>query len=500
MRAVETASRALLALSLLAISLIVLALTLPDVGGLGPPPSTETSSTLVLSSVTQPIVVVALVLAGLLMLLSLGGAQASRPMSSAVSPQLDPLPAQAASPQRLVLTRAALASTITPSSSGEQVLDVLIEGAARCLASDIHVQPTDLGAEVAFRIDGQLEPMTTLTPQVLASLTNRLKVVARLVHFKSDAPQDGQFSQQLSDGQVEVRLSLLPTQHGEKAVLRLTGLGRKQPTLDDLGLDVKVRRQLERFLERPQGLLFFTGPTGSGKTTTIYGALKHLQLTRAGNAQIATIEDPIELSLPNAAQTQVNRAAGLDFALGLRAILRQDPNIIVVGEIRDAETAGIAIQAGLTGHLILTTVHADSSAGVFNRLLEIGVEPSILASVSLASISQRLVRKLCPSCRAPVVATPEQLARLTAHGIGTTAFFKAVGCEACGGSGFIGRAAVFEVLEMSTPLRDALRSAPNTQTLMELAKREGTVPLLQAAVQAAAEGVTTLDEALRVAG
>lgn len=500
MRAVETASRALLALSLLAISLIVLALTLPDVGGLGPPPSTETSSTLVLSSVTQPIVVVALVLAGLLMLLSLGGAQASRPMSSAVSPQLDPLPAQAASPQRLVLTRAALASTITPTSSGEQVLDVLIEGAARCLASDIHVQPTDLGAEVAFRIDGQLEPMTTLTPQVLASLTNRLKVVARLVHFKSDAPQDGQFSQQLSDGQVEVRLSLLPTQHGEKAVLRLTGLGRKQPTLDDLGLDAKVRRQLERFLERPQGLLFFTGPTGSGKTTTIYGALKHLQLTRAGNAQIATIEDPIELSLPNAAQTQVNRAAGLDFALGLRAILRQDPNIIVVGEIRDAETAGIAIQAGLTGHLILTTVHADSSAGVFNRLLEIGVEPSILASVSLASISQRLVRKLCPSCRAPVVATPEQLARLTAHGIGTTAFFKAVGCETCGGSGFIGRAAVFEVLEMSTPLRDALRSAPNTQTLLELAKREGTVPLLQAAIQAAAEGVTTLDEALRVAG
>lgn len=500
MPAVETASRALLALSLLAISLIVLSLTLPDVGGLGPPPSTETSSTLVLSSVTQPIVMVALVLAALLMLLSLGGAQASRPMSSAVSPRLDPLPTQAASPQRLVLTRGALATTITPTSSGEQVLDVLIEGAARCLASDVHVQPTDLGAEVAFRIDGQLEPMATLTPQVLTSLTNRLKVVARLVHFKSDAPQDGQFSQQLSDGQVEVRLSLLPTQHGEKAVLRLTGLGRKQPTLDDLGLDAKVRRQLERFLERPQGLLFFTGPTGSGKTTTIYGALKHLQLTRAGNAQIATIEDPIELSLPNAAQTQVNRAAGLDFALGLRAILRQDPNIIVVGEIRDAETAGIAIQAGLTGHLILTTVHADSSAGVFNRLLEIGVEPSILASVSLASISQRLVRRLCPSCRAPVVATPEQLTRLTAHGIGTTAFFKAVGCEACGGSGFIGRAAVFEVLEMSTPLREALRSAPNTQALMELAKREGTVPLLQAAVQAAAEGVTTLDEALRVAG
>lgn len=489
-----------MALSLLAISLIVLALTLPDVGGLGPPPSTETSSTLVLSSVTQPIVMTALVVAGLLMLLSLGGGQASRPMSAATSPRLDPLPTQAAAPQRLALTRTAFGTTLTPSSSGEQVLDVLLEGAARCLASDVHVQPNELGAEVAFRIDGQLEPMTTLTPQVLTSLVNRLKVVAKLVHYKSDAPQDGQFSQPLSDGQVEVRLSLLPTQHGEKAVLRLTGLGRKLPTLDDLGLDAKVRSQLERFLERPQGLIFFTGPTGSGKTTSIYGALRHLQTTRAGNAQIATIEDPIELSLPNAAQTQVNRASGLDFALGLRAILRQDPNIIVVGEIRDAETAGIAIQAGLTGHLILTTVHADSSAGVFNRLLEIGVEPSILASVSLASISQRLVRKLCPSCRAPGVATPEQLARLTAQGIGTTAFFKAVGCQTCGGSGFIGRAAIFEVLEMSTSLREALRSTPSTQALLELAKREGTVPLLQAAVQAAANGVTTLDEALRVAG
>ena len=496
----ETVSRALLALSLLAISLIVLSLTLPDVGGLGPPPSAETSSTLLLSSVTQPLVVGALVLAGLLLVLSYGGGQGSRPLSSAVSPRLDPLPALAASPQRLSLTRAAFSTTLTPSSSGEQVLDVLLEGAARCLASDIHVQPTDLGAEVAFRIDGQLEPMSTLTPQVSTSLINRLKVVAKLVHFKSDAPQDGQFSQLLSDGQVEVRLSLLPTQHGEKAVLRLTGLGRKLPALDDLGLDAKVRSQLERFLQRPQGLIFFTGPTGSGKTTSIYGALRYLQTTRQGNAQIATIEDPIELSLPNAAQTQVNRAAKLDFASGLRAILRQDPNIIVVGEIRDAETAGIAIQAGLTGHLILTTVHADSSAGVFNRLLEIGVEPSILASVSLASISQRLVRKLCPSCRAPVAPTPEQAARLTAEGIGTSAFYRSVGCEACGSSGFIGRIAVFEVLEMSASLREALRSSPSTQTLLELARREGTVPLFQAAVQCAADGLTTLDEAFRVAG
>jgi len=355
-------------------------------------------------------------------------------------------------------------------------------------------------AEVTFRIDGQLEPVLDVSHLSLQSLINRLKVVAKLVHYKSDAPQDGGFSHPMSEGQVDVRLSLLPTQHGEKAVLRLTGLGQKVPTLEDLGLTRQEHDQLLRLLQKPQGLLFFTGPTGSGKTTSIYGALQHLRAVRGGNAQIASIEDPIELALPHAAQTQVNRGTGLDFASGLRAILRQDPNIIVVGEIRDAETAGIAMQAGLTGHLILTTVHADSSAGVFNRLLEMGVEPAILASVSLAAISQRLVRKLCPHCRTPHTPTAEETKRLEAAGLTERAFFKAKGCEQCGGAGCIGRVAIFEVLEMSTALREALRSTPSTQALMELAVKDGTVPLLKAAVARAAEAITTLDEAFRVAG
>jgi general secretion pathway protein E len=494
---VELLSRTLLVASILSVGLIVLALVMPEVGGLGAPPGPDAAVSSVTSAVTQPLVLIALGLAAVLALLS-GAAPASRPLSSALSPQLPALPSTASLPQRLAATRAAITAALGPTSSGEQVLDVLLEGAARCETSDVHVQPTPDGAEVTFRVDGQLEPVTTLSSAALASLTNRLKVVAKLVHYKSDAPQDGQFSLPTSSGPVEVRLSLLPTQHGEKAVLRLTGLSRRVPTLDDLGLSARDRVLVERFLSKPQGILFFTGPVGSGKTTSIYGALQHLRTSRGGNAQIASIEDPIELTLPHAAQTQVNRSTGLDFASGLRAILRQDPNIIVVGEIRDAETAGIAVQAGLTGHLILTTVHADSSAGVFNRLLEMGIEPSILASVSLASISQRLVRRLCLDCRAPTPATPEQARRLGP--LAGKTFYKGVGCERCGGTGFIGRAAVFEILEMSPALREALRTSPSTQALLDLAKREGTIPLLEAAVSRAAEGVTTLDEALRVAG
>ncbi|MDP3503197.1 MAG: GspE/PulE family protein [Myxococcales bacterium] len=495
----ETLSRALLALSLLAIGVIVMALVLPDIGGVGPPPSPDAAIATVTTAATQPIVLFALMLAALLALASTA-TPGSRPMSATVSPRLPPLPATASTPTRLVLTREAITRAVTPATSGEQVLDVLLEGAARCGASDVHVQPGGEGGQITFRVDGQLEPVLEVSHVTLQSLINRLKVVARLVHYKSDAPQDGGFSHPMSDGQVDVRLSLLPTQHGEKAVLRLTGLGRRVPTLDDLGLTRAEHEQLERLLQKPQGLLFFTGPTGSGKSTSIYGALQHLRAVRGGNAQIASIEDPIELTLPHAAQTQVNRSTGLDFASGLRAILRQDPNIIVVGEIRDAETAGIAVQAGLTGHLILTTVHADSAAGVFNRLLEMGVEPAILASVSLAAISQRLVRKLCPHCRASQAPSDEHAKRLLLAGLTGRAFFTSKGCEQCGGAGYIGRAAIFEVLEMSTALRDALSATPNTQALMALAVKNGTVPLLTAAVARAAEGVTTLDEAFRVAG
>ncbi len=498
MRSVETASRTLVALSLLAVGVIVMALLLPDVGGLGPPEAPDKALETVQTAVTQPLVLIALVVAAVLVLLS-SASPASKPMTAAVSPKLPPLPEGVTTRQKLQRTIAALAAALTPSSSGEQLLDAMLEGAARCGASDLHVQPTAEGAEVGYRVDGQLETVASLSAPQLHQLTNRLKVVAKLVHYKSDGPQDGQFQQLFSDGPVEVRLSLLPTQHGEKAVMRLTGLGRRVPTLDDLGLEPKLRAVLAELLAKPQGLLFFTGPVGSGKSTSIYGALQHLRQARGGTAQIATIEDPIELAVPGTAQTQVNRSTGLDFAAGLRAILRQDPNVIVVGEIRDAETAAIAVQAGLTGHLILTTVHADSSAGVFNRLLEMRVEPSILASVSLASISQRLVRKLC-QCRATKTPSPEQLERLKAAGLAQGPFFGPVGCERCGQTGYDGRTAVFEVLHVTPALRDALGGSPSTQALMAIAKQDGTVPMFEAVVDKVRTGETSLEEAFRVAG
>lgn len=496
----ELLARALLALSLVAVSVIVLTLALPELAPLGPPPPPQAALETVTTAATQPLVLLAFAAAALLLLMS-STSPAPKPVRAEPQAQLPPLPPETSTPARVVRTREALAATVKADVSGEVVLDLLVEGAAACRASDVHLQPTSDGAQVSYRVDGQLEPMLSLSHPAARALLNRLKVVARLVHYKSDGPQDGQFSHPLpGGGQADVRLSLLPTQHGEKAVLRLAGLGRSLPALADVGLPPKELRQLERLLEKPQGLLFFTGPTGSGKTTSIYGALQHLRTRRGGNAQIASIEDPIELTLPGAAQTQVNRSTGLDFASGLRAILRQDPNVIVVGEIRDVETATIAVQAGLTGHLILTTVHADSSAGVFNRLLEMGVEPAILASVSLASVSQRLVRRLCPHCRRPVEASSEQRARLLAEGLAAAGFLGPAGCERCGGTGFIGRVPVFEVLEMTPELRQALGTSPSTQALMALARGTGTVPLLHAAVALAARGDTTLDEAFRVAG
>jgi general secretion pathway protein E len=368
----------------------------------------------------------------------------------------------------------------------------------RAGASDIHLHPVPEGATVSLRIDGALEPLGVLDPQQYGVLINRLKVLGRLTHYVTDKPQDGQFTLPTPDGTAEVRISLLPTQHGEKAVMRLAGLGNKGPRLDDLNLPDSVRSQLTRMLEKPQGLLFFTGPTGSGKTTSIYASVAHLQQTRGALAQIATIEDPIEFSLDGAAQTQVNRASGLDFATGLRALLRQDPNVLVVGEIRDTETARIATQAALTGHLILTTVHADSSAGVFNRLLEMGVEPSVLASVSLAAFSQRLLRRLCPHCRRPEEPTGEQKLRLEAAGAPTTGYFSSNGCEQCGGTGVQGRAAVFEVLIMTDELREELKKTPSTQQLMTLATAQGLVPLRAAALKRAHDGEVSLAEALRV--
>ncbi|RMH17961.1 MAG: hypothetical protein D6696_14290 [Acidobacteria bacterium] len=294
---------------------------------------------------------------------------------------------------------------------------------------------------------------------------------------------------------------MVPTRHGEQAVMRLArGAGRRR--FDDLGLPAGVAERLRRLLGRPEGLLVVTGPTGSGKTTTLYAALEHLHESRGDRVRLASIEDPVEVDLPFIAQTEVDRARGVGFAEGLRAVLRQDPNVLMIGEIRDPETAAIAVQAGLTGHLVLTTVHADGAAGVMNRLLDAGVEPYRAASSVLACLAQRLVPRLCPACRRPAELDPRLAGRLANLGLAVAdrSFYRAPGCDACGGSGQGGRLALFELLEMTPELRQLVVDKVPSQRLRDAAVAAGMTSLAQAALDAAAAGDVDLDHALEVIG
>lgn len=380
------------------------------------------------------------------------------------------------------------------------LVDTLVEGAIRVGASDVHIHPLEQGTRVALRLHGVLEEVSTLPREHHARLINRFKVLARLVLYRSDKPQDGHFPFSTSEGQADIRLSLLPTNHGESVALRIARSGIRLPELAALGFSTDLLGRYQEALARPQGLILVAGATGSGKTTTLYASLGHIKRTRGDTTRIATIEDPVEFDVPLFAQTQVNPEQGFTFAQGLRSVLRQDPNVIMVGEIRDAETARTAIQAGLSGHLLLTTVHANSSAGVFSRLVEIGVEPFLLASASVASLSQRLVRALCPHCRAPGVPRNEQLARLQAAGLPTGPFFESTGCARCGNTGYLGRTAIHELLMVSPALREGIQARLSSPQLQEIAVREGMVPLLAAGVERAQAGATTLEEVFRVCG
>ncbi|MGZ3458416.1 MAG: GspE/PulE family protein [Archangium sp.] len=380
-------------------------------------------------------------------------------------------------------------------------VDHLLDGAIRVGASDVHMHPLETGTRVAFRIHGVLEEVMMMPGEHHPRLINRLKVQAKVVLFRTDRPQDGHFSISTPEGPADIRLSLLPTNHGESVALRIARSSVRLPELPRLGFPQGVLSSYQRLLEAPQGIIFVAGATGSGKTTTLYASLGHIKQTRGDLTRIATIEDPVEYDVPLFSQTQVNAEQGFTFAQGLRSVLRQDPNVIMVGEIRDAETARTAIQAGLSGHLLLTTVHASSAAGVFNRLIEMGVEPFLLASASVASISQRLVRALCPHCRIPATPEVDELARLEAAGLPTTGpFFAAAGCQHCGGSGYLGRAALYEVLRVSPAIRECVNAKVPTSRMHDTAVQEGMVPLLAAGLARVHEGSTTLREVFRVVG
>jgi general secretion pathway protein E len=371
-----------------------------------------------------------------------------------------------------------------------RLLNGLIAEAARRRASDIHIEPFESALVVRMRIDGQLAECHRLPPGAAAQVASRVKVMARLDIAERRLPQDGRMELALAGKRLDVRVSTLPARGGERVVLRLLDKDNAGIDLAALGMPAAIERAFQAALAQPNGLLLVTGPTGSGKTTTLYAGLKQLN---DGRRNILTVEDPVEYAVDGIGQTQVNPRVGLDFAAGLRAILRQDPDVVMVGEIRDAETAAIAVQAALTGHLVLSSLHTNDAASAVTRLRDFGVEPFLLAATLRSVVAQRLVRRLCPACRQ---ARPADAATMAALGLDARAnVWHAPGCAPCGHSGWQGRIGLYDMLVMDDALATAINAGASAAQLA--AGRPGLVGAARAAVIA---GLTSPAEALRVIG
>ncbi|MFC3710943.1 GspE/PulE family protein [Sphingoaurantiacus capsulatus] len=372
-----------------------------------------------------------------------------------------------------------------------RLINGLIAEAARQGVSDIHIEPYETGLVVRMREDGALAERHRLPANVASMVVSRIKVMARLDIAERRVPQDGRIGLTLGGKSLDVRVSTLPSRAGERVVMRLLDKDNAGIDLDALGMPATINRHFRAALAEPNGIVLVTGPTGSGKTTTLYAGLR---LLNDGSRNILTVEDPVEYAVEGVGQTQVNPKVGLSFAAGLRAILRQDPDVVMVGEIRDRETAEIAIQASLTGHLVLSTVHTNDAPGAITRLRDMGIEPFLLASTLRAVVAQRLVRRLCPSCR---VAVPADAAVAALLGVkeGTTVY-RPGGCSECGGTGFKGRMGVFEVVRVTDEIRKYVL-AGDEAGMAAAAFREN--PALEgAARQLVLEGLTVAEEAIRV--
>jgi len=358
-----------------------------------------------------------------------------------------------------------------------RMLNALLTQAARDGASDIHIEPYERHSSVRFRVDGTLREVVQPNRALHAALISRLKIMAELDIAEKRLPQDGRISLRLGQRAIDVRVSTLPSAHGERAVLRLLHKSDTRLTLQAVGMEGETLSRFEALVHQPHGIILVTGPTGSGKTTTLYAALQGLDATRNN---IMTVEDPIEYELAGVGQTQVNPKIDLDFAKALRAILRQDPDIIMIGEIRDYETAQIAIQASLTGHLVLATLHTNDAASAITRLTDMGVEPFLLSSSLLGVLAQRLLRKTCTHCRDH---------RGEAYGLG---------CVACGQSGYQGRTGIFELLTTNDDIRALIHNQASEAQLRDAALRNGMALMRDDGERLVREGVSTREELIRV--
>lgn len=378
-----------------------------------------------------------------------------------------------------------------------RIVNSIMVEALRKHASDIHIEPMEKSIRLRYRIDGLLYENPSPPKGLQQAITSRIKILANMNIAERRIPQDGRFKIKAMNKECDIRVSMLPLVHGEKVVMRILDKSSLAPNLGALGLDPKAYENLKYAIAQPHGMLLVTGPTGSGKTTTLYSCLQELNTQ---DTNIVTVEDPVEYQLVGINQVQTHAEVGLTFAAGLRSILRQDPDIVMVGEIRDGETASIAVQAALTGHLVLSTLHTNDAAGAIARLLYMGIEPFLLSSSLVMTQAQRLYRKLCQVCRQPT-DIPAELMKANhldpAKFEGTT-FYKPRGCPKCGTTGYRGRGAMMEILLVSDEVREMILKNANAATIREAAVRSGMITLREMGLQRVKEGQTTVEEILRV--
>lgn len=375
-----------------------------------------------------------------------------------------------------------------------KLVNSLISDAVNKGASDIHIEAFEKMMRVRFRIDGQLHEMMSPPIKMRGAITSRLKIMAELDIAEKRVPQDGRISVKIAGHSVDIRMSTIPSAHGERVVLRLLDTAAGQLKLSQLSMNEQVLTAFEKYLHTPHGIILVTGPTGSGKTTTLYAGLSHInEATR----NILTIEDPIEYMLPGVGQTQVNTKVDMTFARGLRAILRQDPDVVMVGEIRDLETGEIAVQASLTGHLVLSTLHTNTAIGAIMRLKDMGVEPFLVSSSLLAVMSQRLVRLLCKECKEAIAPSQAEQELLEIEADSGITLFQAKGCKQCNYTGYRGRTGIYELIEIDDGLRLMIYEGASEQEMLQLARQN--YPGIEAdGRRRILEGETSVAEVLRV--
>ncbi len=377
-----------------------------------------------------------------------------------------------------------------------QLVAAMITSAADKQASDIHIEPQATDAVVRLRVDGILRDYQRIPQSIQTSVVSRFKILANMDIAERHAPQHGRFLVRLSERRLDLRVSTLPTQYGEKVVIRLLGANAPLRDFATLGLPAQVAEGLQQMLSAPQGLILVTGPTGSGKSTTLYSSVNTV---RKPSLNVVTVEDPVEYAVPGLNQVQVNAKAGLTYASCLRSVLRQDPNVIMVGEIRDKETAELALKAAQTGQLVLSTLHTNDSVSAITRLIDLGLSGSQIAASLLGVVSQRLIRRLC-ACHKVVAASPETVSRLKGAGVSRPPEMESVpmGCEVCDLTGYKGRIGIYELLAPNEAICSAIRSGKRNEEIRELARQSGMKPMQEYAIEKVREGETTLEEVLRV--